>query len=323
MGIIIKSAVLTPAVVDALTNYIISIGVISTANYVYIKYSDYATPTDAQMLDTPAAYMGVCVTDEETAPTTAVSYKWNLVRGPNEVTTATGTNITGLLKGNGTNVAGAVAGTDYIPPSGGTMTGALTLFGAPTNNLHAATKKYVDDSLSTPTLKELKRYTSSGTFNRAQNPSVGNAYIVVLVGGGGGGTYGSAQTEYGGGAGATVTGVIITTANITVTIGAGGSGGTSASTAGGSGGTTSAGDWNAPGGVGGRQVSASSLNGGMPGGGTIDGNGADSSVGSGGVKPGTGVGANGGTGAGGSSGGGTTSNGGKGGGGLVIVYGWQ
>jgi hypothetical protein len=33
--------------------------------------------------------------------------------GPNEVTTATDTDITGLLKGNGTKVAQAVAGTDY------------------------------------------------------------------------------------------------------------------------------------------------------------------------------------------------------------------
>ena len=36
----------------------------------------------------------------------------------------------------------------FLPTSGGTMTGPLTLAGAPTNNLHAATKKYVDDSVS-------------------------------------------------------------------------------------------------------------------------------------------------------------------------------
>lgn len=33
----------------------------------------------------------------------------------------------------------------YLPKSGGTMTGALTLKGAPTADLQAATKKYVDD----------------------------------------------------------------------------------------------------------------------------------------------------------------------------------
>lgn len=37
--------------------------------------------------------------------------------GPNEVSTTTGTNITGLLKGNGTTVQQAVAGTDYAKPS--------------------------------------------------------------------------------------------------------------------------------------------------------------------------------------------------------------
>ena len=35
-----------------------------------------------------------------------------------------------------------------LPLAGGTLTGALTLSGAPTNNLHAATKKYVDDNAS-------------------------------------------------------------------------------------------------------------------------------------------------------------------------------
>lgn len=35
----------------------------------------------------------------------------------------------------------------YLPLSGGTLTGALTLSGAPTANLHAATKKYVDDAV--------------------------------------------------------------------------------------------------------------------------------------------------------------------------------
>jgi hypothetical protein len=34
---------------------------------------------------------------------------------------------------------------EYLETSGGTMTGALTLSGAPTANLHPASKKYVDD----------------------------------------------------------------------------------------------------------------------------------------------------------------------------------
>lgn len=65
----------------------------------------------------------------------------------------------GLLKGDGNGgVTEATAGTDYIAShqdisgkldkSGGTMTGALTLSGAPSSNLHAATKKYVDDKIT-------------------------------------------------------------------------------------------------------------------------------------------------------------------------------
>ena len=38
------------------------------------------------------------------------------IQGPNEVSTSTSTNITGLLKGNGSNVVAAVAGTDYATP---------------------------------------------------------------------------------------------------------------------------------------------------------------------------------------------------------------
>jgi len=43
--------------------------------------------------------------------------------------------------------AQAVAGGDFLPIAGGTLTGKLTLDGAPTANLHAATKKYVDDAV--------------------------------------------------------------------------------------------------------------------------------------------------------------------------------
>lgn len=49
--------------------------------FVHIKYSDYPNPSNIQMKDTPAAYMGICVTSEETAPTQASAYTWNRVRG--------------------------------------------------------------------------------------------------------------------------------------------------------------------------------------------------------------------------------------------------
>lgn len=38
--------------------------------------------------------------------------------------------------------------TQYLKKAGGTMVGALTLHGAPTSNLHASTKKYVDDAVA-------------------------------------------------------------------------------------------------------------------------------------------------------------------------------
>ena len=45
--------------------------------------------------------------------------------------------------------AGNPIASTYLKKSGGTMTGALTLSGAPTANLHAATKQYVDQSFAT------------------------------------------------------------------------------------------------------------------------------------------------------------------------------
>lgn len=63
---------------------------------------------------------------------------------------------------------------NYLAKSGGTMTGALTLSGAPTSNLEAATKKYVDDGLAnkqntltfddTPTASSDNPVTSGGVY---------------------------------------------------------------------------------------------------------------------------------------------------------------
>ena len=39
-------------------------------------------------------------------------------------------------------------GNTYLPLAGGTMMGALTLVDSPAEDLHAAPKKYVDDSIS-------------------------------------------------------------------------------------------------------------------------------------------------------------------------------
>ena len=48
------------------------------------------------------------------------------VAGPNQVTTTTATNINGLLKGNGSVVSQAQAGTDFVAPNDARMTDART-----------------------------------------------------------------------------------------------------------------------------------------------------------------------------------------------------
>ena len=88
-----------------------------------------------------------------------------LFSGP--LTGAVTGNVIGNLQGNVTgNVLGTVTGTSTLdlPLSGGSMTGALTLSGAPSSGLHATTKTYVDGEISSlingataayDTLKEL------------------------------------------------------------------------------------------------------------------------------------------------------------------------
>ena len=65
------------------------------------------------------------------------------------MTLPTGTGTNGqFLSTNGSGVLswGTVDLSTRLALAGGTMTGALTLSGAPTANLHAATKQYVDDN---------------------------------------------------------------------------------------------------------------------------------------------------------------------------------
>lgn len=68
-----------------------------------------------------------------------------------------------------TEINGIVA--NYLPLSGGTLTGSLTLNGAPTSNLEAATKKYVDDNTTnkqgTITANGILKGNGSGTITAA------------------------------------------------------------------------------------------------------------------------------------------------------------
>ena len=56
---------------------------------------------------------------------------------------------------------------NYLPKSGGTLTGALTLKGAPTADLQAATKKYVDDKA--PLIIDSSTLTDSSSIINAFN----------------------------------------------------------------------------------------------------------------------------------------------------------
>ncbi len=49
--------------------------------YMHIKYAAVPNPTDAQMTDSPNAYIGTCCDNNQTAPTTASSYTWAKFRG--------------------------------------------------------------------------------------------------------------------------------------------------------------------------------------------------------------------------------------------------
>lgn len=72
---------------------------------------------------------------------TGLAYLWGKIKAKIPTKTSDLTNDSGFLTSH-QDVSGK------LDKSGGTMTGKLTLDGAPSNNLHAATKKYVDDSIA-------------------------------------------------------------------------------------------------------------------------------------------------------------------------------
>lgn len=67
------------------------------------------------------------------------------------------------------------ASATYLPLAGGTMTGTLTLDAAPTANLHAATKKYVDDEIAgIPSATDL---TPAGTIIYSARTTAPTGYL--------------------------------------------------------------------------------------------------------------------------------------------------
>ena len=82
--------------------------------------------------------------------------------------TTTNTNVTNLTN-------------NKLNLSGGTMTGTLTLSGAPSSNLHAATKAYVDTAVASAGGGSLElQYGQYGASNATLNP--GDTAIIKLLG---------------------------------------------------------------------------------------------------------------------------------------------
>lgn len=77
---------------------------------------------------------------------------------------------------------------DYLPLTGGTLTGALTLNANPTSNLHAATKQYVDNAVSNvqppaTTMNQFLTMTAATTTTKVINgtkPLENNLFFVIF-----------------------------------------------------------------------------------------------------------------------------------------------
>ena len=148
-----------------------------------------AQPLDAQLTDvaglTPSDG-GFIVGDGnnftlETGPTARTSLGLGAAAilgvgvGNNDLLQATsGISDNDFLKVDGSVVEGRSAAEvlsdiQALPLAGGTLTGALTLSGAPSSNLHAATKAYVDSSIQGLSVKNSVRVatTGNGTLSSA------------------------------------------------------------------------------------------------------------------------------------------------------------
>ena len=143
---------------------------------------------------------------------------------------------------------GVIQASDYVLRAGDTMTGFLTLSAAPTADLHASTKKYVDDEVAVAADAAsftLQQFVASGTWTKPAGLKFVEVWVVGGGGGGGGADGqggGTCAIGAGGGGGGWAYSKILAAAlgaTETVTIGAGGAGGAGASSAtGATGGTT-------------------------------------------------------------------------------------
>lgn len=90
--------------------------------------------------------------------------------GPNKVSTETSTDINGILKGNGSTVVQAKAGTDYIAPPK-VLTVTLTTAGGTTQNV-AASGVLADETAQEihimPKASDMKAYMDAGAYCSGQ-----------------------------------------------------------------------------------------------------------------------------------------------------------
>ena len=136
-----------------------------TSGSVTVKH---AAPSTSPAKTTSAVY-----------PITIDKYGHITAAGSAQTILALGTTATTAAKGNHNHDS------TYVNVSGDTMTGALTLSGAPTENLHAATKQYVDQSFAANDAMVYKGViagtaTSPGAFTPAAD--CGHTYKVSTEG---------------------------------------------------------------------------------------------------------------------------------------------
>ena len=85
------------------------------------------------------------------------------------ITMSNSSKVTGLPNPSAnSDVANKAYVDTMLPLAGGTLTGALTLPGSPTNNLHAATKAYVDTSMGSNTAAATSASQAQGFRNEAE-----------------------------------------------------------------------------------------------------------------------------------------------------------
>lgn len=85
--------------------------------YIHIRWSAYASPTDAQILNTPSDYIGFYAGTSNTAPTTAASYIWQRITS---VFASIEETKAGIIENKGATPAGVKAAIDHrIILSGG------------------------------------------------------------------------------------------------------------------------------------------------------------------------------------------------------------